>query len=365
MRAALLLLLAACQGNSEAGPQRDPRCVFVEYGFGKTSTVPLSVEVVASGLEVPWGVAFLPDRSMLVSERAGRLTRVANGKKTVLAHIRVARRQEGGLLGIALHPDFRDNGWLYVYYTAESKRGPVNRVERWRVTPDFTRATPDRVIVDGIPSAPFHDGGRIAFGADGKLYVGTGDASRPKLAQDAKSVAGKILRLEDDGSIPKDNPLPASPVFVMGARDVEAFAWRSDGAFAVADHDEITLATPGANLGWPAIHGCDAHAGMLAPRLSWDEAVPPGGATFYEGGSIAEWRGDLVIATLKSEHLHHVRFDAEDNVLVHDVALTDRGRLRGAVIGPDHELYVTTSNCDGRGECPPERDVVMRITREH
>jgi glucose/arabinose dehydrogenase len=375
MRAALLLLLAACQGNSEAGPQRDPRCVFVEYGFGRTSEVPLSAEVVASGLEVPWGLAFLPDRSMLVSERPGRLTRIANGKKTVLAKLEVARRQEGGLLGIALHPEFASNGWLYVYYTADAKRGPVNRIERWHVTPDFTRATRDRVILDGIASAPYHDGGRIAFGPDGKLYIGTGDATRPKLAQDAKSLSGKILRLEADGSIPKDNPSATSPVFVMGVRNVEAFAWSASGKLVVADHgpsgelgrtghDEITFANPGANLGWPAIYGCDSQPGMVAPGLTWDEATPPGGATFYDGGSIREWRGDLVVATLKSEHLHHVRFDAEGNVLAHDGALTDHGRLRTAVIGPDHELYVTTSNCDGRGECPSERDVVMRITRE-
>src|SRR5205807_10228736 len=107
----------------------------------------------------------------------------------------------------------------------------------------------------------------------------------------------------------------------------------------------------------------DARPGMLAPALTWSEAVPPGGAVFYDGGSITEWRGDLVVPTLKSEHLHHVRFDSSDNVVAHDTSVTDRGRLRTAVIGPDHELYVTTSNCDGRGDCPPERDVILRITR--
>ena len=374
MRIALVLLLAACQGSSEAGTQRDPRCVLVEYGFGRTSEVPLSVEVVASGLEVPWGLAWLPDGSMLVSERPGRLVRIADGKKTVLARVRVARRYEGGLLGIALHPEFATNHWLYIYYTADTPHGPKNRVERWGVAPDLASAARERVIVDGIPAAPYHDGGRIAFGPDGKLYVGTGDSTRPTLAQDRKSLAGKILRLEPDGAIPADNPSATSPVFVMGVRNVEAFAWNDAGKLAIADHgpsgelgrsghDEITLATPGANLGWPTIYGCDSHPGMLAPGLTWAEAAPPGGATFYDGGSIREWRGDLVVATLKSEHLHHVRFDSEGNVLAHDVALTDRGRLRTAMLGPDHELYVTTSNCDGRGECPPDRDVVMRVTR--
>jgi glucose/arabinose dehydrogenase len=375
MRFALVLLLAACQGNSEPDPHRDPRCVLVSYGFGKASEVPIRSEVVASGLEVPWGLAFLPDRSMLVSERPGRLVRItADGRKHELAHVRVARRHEGGLLGIALHPDFVRNRWLYIYYTADTRKGPRNRVERWHVATDYSGATPERVIVDDIPSAPFHDGGRIAFGPDGKLYVGTGDATHPKLAQNPRSLAGKILRIEADGSIPRDNPIANSPIFVLGVRNVEALAWRDDGTLAVADHgptgelgrtghDEITLVHAGANLGWPNAYGCDARPGMLAPALTWSEAAPPGGAAFYDGGSIAEWRGDLVVATLKSQHLHHIRFDREGNVVEHDTSVTDRGRLRTAVIGPDHELYITTSNCDGRGECPPERDVILRVTR--
>jgi len=125
MRLALVLLLAACQANSEADPRRDPRCVLVDYGFGPASVLPIRSEVIASGLEVPWGLAFLPDRSMLVSERPGRLLRItADGRKHELARVRVARRHEGGLLGIALHPDFAHNRWLYVYYTAETRRGP-------------------------------------------------------------------------------------------------------------------------------------------------------------------------------------------------------------------------------------------------
>jgi glucose/arabinose dehydrogenase len=369
MRWMLVLVLAACQGRSEAEPRRDRRCVQVDYGYGRTSDIPLAVDVVASGLEVPWGLAFLPDGSLLVSERPGRLVRIAGGQKHELAHVRVANRAEGGLLGIALHPDFATNHWMYVYLT-----GPNNRVERWRVAPDYSSAHRDRVIVDGIASAPYHDGGRIAFGPDRKLYVATGDATRPKLAQDRKSLNGKILRLEDDGSIPRDNPIAGSPIYVMGVRNVESLAWRSDGTLAIADHgpsgelgrsghDEVTLVTAGANLGWPTIYGCDARPGMASPALTWSEAVPPGGAAFYEGGSIIEWRGDLIIATLKSHHLHHIHFDREGNVDHHDVALTNRGRLRTALIGPDHELYVTTSNCDGRGECPAERDVILRVRR--
>jgi glucose/arabinose dehydrogenase len=362
MRLVLVLLLAACQANSEANPRRDARCVHVEYGYGKSSAVPLVAEVVASGLEVPWGLAFLPDRSLVVAERPGRLVRIAGGKMRELAHVRVSRRHEGGLYGIALDPDFATHRRLYVYYTADTPRGPRNRVERWIVAPDLASATPEKVIVDGIPSAPYRDGGRIAFGPDGKLYIATGDASRPKLAQDRQSIAGKILRLEPDGSIPHDNPTAGSPIFISGVRDVEAFAWRRDGKLAIADRGEITLAAGAANLGYPTIHGCDSRADMIAPALTWSEDLQPGGAVFYDAGSIAEWRGDLVVATTKSQHLHRIHFDG-DRVVTHDTNLSNHGRLRAAAIGPDHELYVTTSNCDGHGDCPPERDVVLRVTR--
>lgn len=363
MRLALVLLLAACQGNSQADPHRDPRCVLVEYGFGRTSEVPVRSEVVASGLEVPWGLAFLPDRSMLVSERSGRLVRItADGRKHELAHLRVARRHEGGLLGIALDPDFARDHWLYIYYTADTRQGPRNRVERWHVATDYSGAIRERLIIDGIPSAPFHDGGRIAFGPDGKLYIATGDAARPKLAQDRRSLAGKLLRVEADGSIPRDNPLANSPIFVLGVGNAEGFAWREDGTLAIVDRD-VTLAHAGANLGWPIDSGCETRPGMLAPALTWSDTVLPAGAVFYAGGSIPEWRGDLIVSMLKSQHLHHIRFDHEGNVVEHDTSISDRGRLRTAVIGPDRELYVTTSNCDGRGECPPERDVVLRVTR--
>ena len=340
MRLALVLVLAACQGNSQADSSRDPRCVLVEYGLGKPSELPIRSEVVASGLEVPWGLAFLPDRSMLVAERPGRLVRITSDRRThELARVRVARRHEGGLLGIALDPDFTHTHRLYLYYTAETKRGPRNRVERWHVASDYSGATAERVIVDNIPSAPYHDGGRIAFGPDGKLYIGTGDATHPKLAQDRKSLAGKVLRIEPDGSIPRDNPFAGSPTFLLGVRNVEALAWRDDGTLAIADHgpsgelgrtghDEITLVHAGANLGWPTIFGCDAGRGMLSPALTWSDAGPPGGAVFYDGGSIREWRGDLVVPTLKSQHLHHVRFDSAGNVAAHDTSVTDRGRLR-------------------------------------
>jgi glucose/arabinose dehydrogenase len=355
-------LLAACQA-SQAAPAQD--CELVRHGYGPAQKTDVRIDVVASGLEVPWGLAFLPDRSMLVTERPGRIQRIVDGKASLVARVHVAARSEGGLLGLALDPDFASTHAFYIYYTADTAQGPRNRVERWKLADDLASARPDRVILDDIPSAPFHDGGRIAFGPDHKLYIGTGDATVPARAQDPKSLSGKILRV--DGT--------TAAVYVSGVRNVEAFDWRSDGALAIADHgpsgelgrtghDRVfLLAHPaGANLGWPAIYGCETRSGFASPSLAWTEAVPPGGAAFYDDGSIQAWRGDFLIGTLGSRHLHRVRFDHDGRVLDQAIVLEGRGRLRTVVIGPDHELYVTTSNCDGRGACPRERDVILRVT---
>jgi glucose/arabinose dehydrogenase len=366
VRCVLIALIVAI--GQVPGSAASSDCELVAHGYGPRGKSDPRVVVVASGLEVPWGLAFLPDRSMLVTERPGRIVRIANGKRSLIARVNVAHPSEGGLLGLALHPDFAKTRLFYIYYTVDTARGPRNRVERWRLAANNEAARADRVIVDGIPSAPYHDGGRIAFGPDHMLYIGTGDATEPKLARDPRSLAGKILRVDVDGRIPADNPTRASPIYISGVRNIEAFAWRNDGALAIAEHgpsgelgrtghDRVfLLAHPaGANLGWPTIYGCETHAGYPTPALSWVEAVPPGGAAF-DGE-------DFYIGTLKSHHLHRVRFDGEGHVAEHDVELADHGRLRTVVVGPDHALYVTTSNCDGRGTCPAQRDVILRVTR--
>ena len=366
MRPYLVVLLAACQSTSHAAPAPAP-CELVQHGFGPQAKTDLRVDVVASGLEVPWGMAFLPDRSILVTERPGRIRRIVDGKATLVARVRVARAAEGGLLGLALSPDFASDHAFYIYYTADTPRGQRNRVERWRLAEDLASAKPERVVVDGIPSARYHDGGRIAFGPDHMLYIGTGDATEPDRAQDLASPSGKILRVDKDGGIPADNPRRGSAVYIAGVRNVEAFDWRSDGALAIAEHgpsgelgrtghDRVSLLTKpaGANLGWPTIYGCETRPDFAPAALSWVEAVPPGGAAF--------WRDDFMIGTLGSEHLHRVRFDRDGRMTDHAVVLAGRGRLRTVLVGPDDALYVTTSNCDGRGTCPRERDVILRVT---
>jgi glucose/arabinose dehydrogenase len=220
------------------------------------------------------------------------------------------------------------------------------------------------VLIDGIPAARFHDGGRLRFGPDGMLYVGTGDAREPSRSQDPRSTAGKILRVTADGEIPNDNPIAGSAAYVMGVRNTQGFDWSEAGTLFVTDHgpsgelgrrghDEVNVVTAaGANLGWPRLFGCDGGQGMVRPALTWLGAVPPGGAIVYGGSAIPEWQGDLIVATLGSQHLHRVRFDAGGRLAGHEVYFQGApprglGRLREVAEGPDGALYVTTSNCDG------------------
>ncbi len=367
---------------SPSGPI-DPSCILMDDGFGPKGSVSVKVEAVATGLEVPWGIAFLPGGDMLVTERPGRIRAIRGGKLTgPIAELAVATEDESGLLGIAAHPDFASNKLFYVYMTVEEGGERWNRVARMRLSDDGLSATQDKVIIDRIPGEKYHDGGRLRFGPDGMLYVGTGDAREPDTAQDPNNLSGKILRVTPDGDVPADNPLPGKRAFLTGIRNTQGFDWFDDNkTMAVTDHgpsgdttrwghDEVNVATAGQNLGWPTIYSCESASGMVTPRLTWDEAAPPGGAAFYRGDAIPEWKGSLLIGTLKSKHLHLVAFDPKTpgKVARHEVYLEGDppngfGRLRDVIMGPDGALYVTTSNCDGRGECPGDKDKILRITR--
>ncbi len=364
--------------NAVADAVQPAQCLLVETGYGAQGTVDVRAEEVVSGLEVPWGIAFLPNNDMLVSERPGRVRLVQNGtlRPEAVATIDVSDRGEGGLLGIAAHPDIESNRFFYVYFTGDANGTPVNRVERWQLAQDGLSATRDRVIIDNIPVAQFHNGGRIRFGPDGMLYIGTGDARDPDLSQDLNSLAGKILRLTPDGQVPADNPFPENPVYVSGIRNTQGFDWVNESTLWVSDHgpsgelgrsghDKVSVAQAGDNLGWPTTYRCESEPDLVTPAIVWRDALPPGGAAIYTGNSLPEWQGSLILATLRSEHLQRVVINPETNqVEQHEVYLRgQQGRLREAIMGPDGELYVTTSNCDGRGSCPPEQDKILRILR--
>ncbi|GBD29518.1 Aldose sugar dehydrogenase YliI [bacterium HR32] len=322
-------------------------------------------------LEVPWAIAFAPDGRAFVTERPGRVRVVRAGRlepQPVLT-LPVAHVGEAGLLGIALHPQFPRSPYVYLYYTYD-RDGLRNRVERFRDAGG--RLVRDRVVLDDIPGAFVHDGGRIRFGPDGMLYVGTGDARQASRAQDPQSLAGKILRVTPDGGVPDDNPFPGSPVYSLGHRNVQGLAWHPQTRALYATehgpsgergfaHDEVNRIRPGANYGWPdVLCGQPGRPGFEdALACSGDDTWAPSGAEFVTRGA---WRGRLLVANLRGAHLRAFVLSADGSrVERQETVLSGYGRLRDVVEGPDGALYVLTSNRDGRGRPAASDDRILRL----
>jgi glucose/arabinose dehydrogenase len=382
MQRLLLSLLLSVLASCTPVPA-DPTCTLVEEGFGPAGTDTLTVDVIASGLTVPWAIAFVDDTTILVTEREGKLRLVENGvvrEEPLTDFTEVWAVAEAGLLGLALHPDFASNRLFYLYITIDDGSGPRNRIERYELAADLSGVSFDRVIVDNIPAFRVHDGGRLRIGPDQMLYAGTGDARSPDDAQNPLSLAGKILRITLEGAFPVDNPITDAAAFVTGLRNSQGFDWIDDDTLAIADHgpsgevqgrtghDEVNVARAGDNLGWPIRFACEEQAGFIAPILTSVTAMPPGGLAVVDERSIASWAGNIVTGTLGSKHLHRIVLDDDLAVGTHETYLLGDapdgfGRLRDVVNGPDG-LYVTTSNCDGRGTCPPEGDMILRVRLE-
>lgn len=365
----------------------DPSCLSIETGAGAPGPVTLTTYLVASNLEVPWGLAFLPTGEILVTERPGRVRLITGGvPQDPLIHYNVGDTVEGGALGIALHPEFVQNRQFYVYVTDGASGSLVNRVERWTLDPGATAATFDRLIIDGIPAAKTKNGGRIKFSPlDGMLYIGTGDAELPLSSQDMASLAGKILRVTPEGEVPADNPFEGSPVFISGLRDVTGFDFIDADTLVVSDQgpkgdtgregfDELTVAKAGDNLGWPFVVGCETSEAYVAPSITWKEGSPPGAALIYDGSAIPEFAGSILMPALDSKNLTRVVLDPTSRVVsLNEIYLPGdppggQGRLREAAMGPVpgnetmRDLYLTSSNCDGEGECPMDKDRIVRIS---
>ena len=318
-------------------------------------------ETVATGLEVPWEIAFLPDGRALVTERPGRVRLLSEDGELgpePLAEVPVVASGEGGLLGLAIDPEFGRNGFAYLYRTTAEG----NEVARYRLTGD--RLVEEATVLDGIAASPIHDGGRIHFGPDERLYVSTGDAGQEEFAQDPESLNGKFLRLEP-GQYRAETPSQPE-VVTLGHRNPQGFDWQPGSGRLVADehgdtgNDEVNLIREGANYGWPEAEGED-HGEFEAPVALYEDAIAPSGASFVSlPGS--EWTGDYLIGALVGEQVRRLSF--EGTRVTEDEALFEGefGRVRTVVEGPDGALYALTSNLDGRGDPRPGDDRIIRIT---
>ena len=308
--------------------------------------------MIASGFEAPWSIAFR-DGTPLVGERdSARILELdEGGEAREVAVIDGAQPAgEGGLLGLAVHEDH-----LYVYFTAAGG----NRIERYELSGEagsLSLGAPE-TILEGIPSAGNHNGGRIAFGPDGMLYATAGDAGDRASAQDLGSLAGKILRMTPEGGVPADNPFPGSPVYSYGHRNPQGIAWAEDGTMYASEFgqdtwDELNVIEAGSNYGWPEAEGISNAAGYVDPVQQWAPADASPSGMAIAGDSI--W-----IANLRGERLRQVPLDDPTASAEHWTG--EHGRLRDVVVAPDGALWVVTNNTDGRGDPAPGDDRILRF----
>jgi len=338
--------------------------------FTTQDGVRVQADAILSSLEVPWALAFAPDGRLFVAERPGRIRIVNLATSTseiALTLDDVFRQGEAGLLGLALAPDFAATRLVFLHYTAVAGNSAVNRIVRYREVGG--RLAERAVLLDNIPAATIHDGGRLRFGPDGLLYATAGDAANSSLAQDPASLAGKLLRIDRDGLAPRGNPF-GSPVFSWGHRNPQGFDWHpATGEIWATEHgnsgnDEINVIRAGVNYGWPTIEGAQTFPNMEPPVTFFNPAIAPSGAAFYQGTRFPQFVGNLFAATLRGAHLLRLVVDAQGRQVTRQERLLDGtfGRLRDVVVGPDGYIYICTNNRDGRGTPAAADDRIIRLS---
>jgi len=329
----------------------------------------IRVNVLTDKLNEPWSMAFLPDGRMLVTEKSGKLRVIENGQllsQPVAGAPKVVDSGQGGLLDIALHPQYEKNGWLYLSYSARGKDGVGTEVMRAKL--QGMRLTDSEVIFSQTPkiSGGYHFGSRIVFDQTGYLYITMGDRGDKDRAQKPDQHMGKVVRLHDDGRIPADNPFAGKraalpEIFSLGHRNVQGAAVHPvSGRIWTHEHgpqggDEINILAPATNYGWPVITfgvnyftgtkiGEGTHkTGMAQPLYKWVPSIAPSGMTFYTGDSYPDWKNSLFIGSLKFQMLVRLTLD-EDKVTREERLLQGIGRVRDVRQGPDGLLYLLADN---------------------
>jgi glucose/arabinose dehydrogenase len=371
----ILLSFATTFGCANAPPTGG----FENAVFETQDKTKFRVETVASGLEVPWGFAFLPNKDLLFTERPGRVRIIENGKlrpEPVYIVPDVEPSSESGLMDISLHPGFASNGFMYLAY-AYNKDGKHVKVVRYKYS-GGKMAEPKNIVED-IPAAPNHAGTRARFGPDGKLYVTTGDSTDWNLAQKTDSLAGKTLRLNDDGTIPKDNPFVGqtayrSELWTTGHRNAQGLAWQpGTGLMFQTEHgpsgfegkgggaDEVNIVERGKNYGWPTIYGNTAAPGMESPLLEYSPACAPASGAFYNGDKFPTFKGNFFLGCLRAAKIIRVVLDGRKVVSQENLLEGNLGRIREIAEGPDGYIYFSTSNRDGRGSPAKDDDRILRL----
>lgn len=341
------------------------------------SPIAITVEPFVSGLRVPWSIVFTSPDRMLVTERPGQVRQVLDGQlqpQPLATFPEVYSQSEDGLMGMALDPDYDSNKYIYLSMTYQGDTGEVAKIVR--VTDAGDQLINPTIILDNIPAARVHAGNRLKFGPDGKLYATTGDAANAELAQDMNSLAGKILRLNADGSVPDDNPFPGSAIFSLGHRNPQGIDWHPlTGELYETEHgpsgfdgpgggDEVNRIQAGKNYGWPVVSHTESREGMISPLITYTPAIAPAAGLFYRSTALPQLTNTFLFAGLRGAGMYQAVFDPNnpDVVLRHGkLNEVDVGRVREIVEGPDGFIYFSSSNQDGRGTPRPGDDTIYRL----
>lgn len=349
---------------------------------------PIDYEIkqVTNNLMIPWAIAFTSPDRMLITERPGRIRELTLANNIwelkinpLITFPEVSANAEEGLMGLTKDPNYDNNFYLYACLAYPKGNQIVDKVIRF-IDPISMSVEnpqpPQEILLDNIPAARYHAGCELTFGPDQKLYITTGDATDKQIAQDLDNLGGKILRMNPDGTIPIDNPFPNSLVYSYGHRNPQGIdfhpttgqIWSTEHGPSVFDGpaggDEINLIKAGRNYGWPLVSHEDKKDGTIAPKLLFTPAIAPGSLIVYDGEKIPQWSNNLIFAALKGEGLIRATINQETitSYELIDLKNLSPGRIREVIVGPDGNIYFTTSNQDGRGTLRTRDDKIYAIT---